>query len=65
MKHYPFHDYTSTKAIRKAATAGDVDAAFRHGQAVAIARCLTQLLRPNSAEQIRTLPILGIKEWAP
>jgi hypothetical protein len=42
--HYPFHAYLVAKDIRRAASAGDVDAAFRHGQAVAIARCLTSEL---------------------
>jgi hypothetical protein len=60
--HHPFHDYTATKDIRKAAATGDVDAAFRHGQAVAIARCLTSELM-GGGERTRNLPIIGIHEW--
>lgn len=61
--HYPFHDYTSAKDIRKAAADGDVDAAFRHGQAIAITRCLTAQLVPLDAERMRNIPIIGIHEW--
>jgi hypothetical protein len=62
--HYPFHKFNKCDDVRRAAAAGDVDAAFKCGQAVGISRCLSSaLIHPNDSEHMRSTPILSIYEW--
>lgn len=58
----------STRALREAAAAGDLDAVFRHGQKVGLLRAAGSTLRLSTggaaaAELIHAIPIVSLADF--